>query len=343
MRKKIFFALILILCGLVSLSLRGHAGERYTREGFSMNTVIRMSVYAKDEKILDDAFNLLSRLDKELSMYNLSSDISKINSMAGAEAVKVPSEVVDVVKNSLRVYELTGGVFNPLIGPVTRLWKINQGGSFIPSPASLDAAVNLSGIKNLEIDGEKIFLKKSGCVLDLGGIAKGYASDKIADLLNKNKISSALIDLGGNIYVIGKKPDDSNWNIGVRDPSSPYGEPAMVLSVHDTSVITSGGYERFKTVNGKKYTHFFDAKTGKSVTNDLLSVTVVTSDGSLADGLATAFMASGYEKSIAMLKNIPDELGVIFIRYNEGDPEISASENLRGVISHAKYKMKFNI
>ena len=343
MRKKIFFALILILCGLVSLSLRGHAGERYTREGFSMNTVIRMSVYADDEKILDDAFNLLSRLDKELSMYNLSSDISKINSMAGAEAVKVPSEVVDVVKNSLRVYELTGGVFNPLIGPVTRLWTINQGGSFIPSPASLDAAVKLSGIKNLEIDGEKIFLKKSGCVLDLGGIAKGYASDRIAALLKENKISSALIDLGGNIYVIGKKPDDSNWNIGVRDPASHYGEPAMVLSVHDTSVITSGGYERFKTVNGKKYTHFFDAKTGKSVTNDLLSVTVVTPDGSLADGLATAFMASGYEKSIAMLKNIPDELGVIFIRYNEGNPEISASENLRGVISHAKYKMKFNI
>lgn len=343
MRKKIFFALILILCGLVSLSLRSQANERYTREGFSMNTLIRMSVYAKDEKILDDAFNLLSRLDKELSMYNLSSDISKINSMAGAEAVKVPSEVVDVVKNSLRVYELTGGVFNPLIGPVTRLWKINQGGSFIPSPASLDAAIKLSGIKNLEIDGEKIFLKKSGCVLDLGGIAKGYASDRIAALLKENKISSALIDLGGNIYVIGKKPDDSNWNIGVRDPSSPYGEPALVLSVHDTSVITSGGYERFKTVNGKKYTHFFDAKTGKSVTNDLLSVTVVTPDGSLADGLATAFMASGYEKSIAMLKNIPDELGVIFIRYNEGDPEISASENLRGVISHAKYKMKFNI
>ncbi len=343
MRKKIFFALILILCGLVSLSLRSQANERYTREGFSMNTLIRMSVYAKDEKILDDAFNLLSRLDKELSMYNLSSDISKINSMAGAESVKVPSEVVDVVKNSLRVYELTGGVFNPLIGPVTRLWKINQGGSFIPSPASLDAAVKLSGIKNLEIDGEKIFLKKSGCVLDLGGIAKGYASDRIAALLKENKISSALIDLGGNIYVIGKKPDDSNWNIGVRNPTSPYGEPALVLSVHDTSVITSGGYERFKTVNGKKYTHFFDAKTGKSITNDLLSVTVVTPDGSLADGLATAFMASGYEKSIAMLKNIPDELGVIFIRYNEGGAEISASENLRGVISHAKYKMKFNI
>lgn len=344
MRKKIFFALILILCGLVSLSLRSQANERYTREGFSMNTLIRMTVYSENEKILDDAFNLLSRLDKELSMYDLSSDISKINSMAGAEAVKVPSEVVDVVENSLRVYEITSGVFNPLIGPVTRLWKINQGGNSIPSPESLDAAVKLSDIKNLEIDDEKIFLKKSGCVLDLGGIAKGYASDRIADLLRKNKINSALIDLGGNIYVIGRKPEDnSNWNIGVRDPTSPNGMPALVLSVHDTSVITSGGYERFKTVNGKKYTHFFDSKTGKSITNDLLSVTVVTPDGSLADGLATAFMASGYEKSMAILKNINDKLGIIFIRYNEDNVEISASKNLRENISHTKYKIKFDI
>ncbi|MBQ7197276.1 MAG: FAD:protein FMN transferase, partial [Synergistaceae bacterium] len=332
MKKKIFVVAILICCGLLSFALR--EPEKISRDGFSMNTLIRMTVYANDEKPLDEAYALLNKLDKELSMYNPSSDISKINSAAGVEKVRVPDEVVDVVKESLRVYKLTDGVFNPLIGPVTRLWKINQADGVAPTKTSLDAAIKLSDIKNLEIEDEKIFLKSPGCVLDLGGIAKGFASDKIAALFKNLGVKSALIDLGGNVYVVGKKlEDDSDWNIGVRDPSAPYNSPALVLSVHDTSVITSGGYERFKIIDGKKYSHFFDVKTGESITNDLLSVTLVTPDGSLADGLATAFMASGYEKSLKIMKNIPEDTGVILIRYVEGGLKISATENLREAIS----------
>ena len=343
MKKKFFATLILILCGLVSFAVRGNVKvENFSREGFSMNTLIRMMIYSQDKKILDDAYDLLNRLDKELSMYDPSSDISKINFMAGSKSVDVPFEVVDAVKNSLRLHELTDGIFNPLIGPVTKLWKINQNDNSIPSPESLDAAIKLSDIKNLEIDGKKIFLKNKGCVLDLGGMAKGFASDRIAELFKSNGVKSGLIDLGGNICVVGKKPEDnSNWNIGVRDPSSPYGVPALVLSVNDTSIITSGGYERFKTVNGKKYTHFFDVKTGKSITNDLLSVTIVSKNGALADGLATAFMASGYEKSLEIMKNISDEFDVIFIRLKEDKIEISASKNLRDSISREQYPVKF--
>ena len=351
MKRKIFArlrvwqaALILILCGLLSLALR--EPEKISRAGFSMNTLINMSVYADDDKILDEAYGLLNKLDKELSMYDLSSDISKINFNAGVESVKVPREVVEAVKDSLRLYDLTDGVFNPLIGAVTKLWKINKADGVLPSPESLDAAIKLSGIKNLEINNDEIFFKSKGCVLDLEGIAKGYASYKIAELLKNRGVKSALIDLGGNVYVIGKKlEDNSNWNIGVRDPSSPYNSPALVLSVHDTSVITSGGYERFKTINGKKYTHFFDSKTGKSITNDLLSVTIITPDGSLADGLATAFMASGYEKSLEILKNISNlnEIGVVFIKYDGSKIEIIATENLREKISREKYKICYII
>ena len=340
MKRKIFVAVALILCGLVSLYAR--EPERVSRESFAMNTLIRMSVYADDEKILDEAFDMLSRLDKELSMYDPSSDISMVNSRSGVEGVEVSSEVIAAVRDSRRIYDITGGVFNPLIGPVTRLWKINQADNTIPPPESLDAAVKLSDISNLVIDDGKIFLKSRGCVLDLGGMAKGFASDKLADMFKARGVGAALIDLGGNVYVVGRKPEDSSdWNIGVRDPSSPYGVPALVLSVHDTSVITSGGYERFKTVNGKRYSHFFDAKTGESVQNDLLSVTIVSPDGSLADGLATAFMASGYEKAVSMMKNIPDLAGVILIRQTADGLEVSASENLRSAISRSSYKTTF--
>ena len=343
MKRKIFIVLILIFCAFLSLAMR--KDEKISRMGFSMNTLINMTVYAAqaDNKILDEAYNLLNKLDKELSMYDASSDISKINFSAGVKSVKVPGEVVEVLKKSLRVYELTGGVFNPLIGAVTKLWKINDSGeNFIPSKTSLDAAIKLSEIQNLEINEaeNEIFLKTQGCVLDLGGIAKGYASDKIADLFKKNNIKSALIDLGGNIYALGKKPDNSNWNIGVRDPSIPDGSPALVLSVNDTSIITSGGYERFKIINGKKYTHFFDFKTGETINNDLLSVTLITPDGSLADGLATAFMASGFEKSKEILKKIPADTGVVFIRLNNNEIEILATENLKENISRKKYDLK---
>ena len=289
MKRKIFAALILIFCGLLSLALR--TPEKISRQGFAMNTLINMTVYSDNNKILDSAYELLNKLDKELSMYDLSSDISKINSNAGVKSVKVPGEVLEVVKNSLQLYELSGGVFNPLIGPVTKLWKINQADGLVPTQESLDAAVKLSEIKNLEINFEdnEIFLKTQGCILDLGGIAKGFASEKIAELFKNSGVKSALIDLGGNIYVTGKKlEDNSEWNIGVRDPSAPYNSPALVLSVHDTSVITSGGYERFKIIDGKKYTHFFDSKTGKAITNDLLSATVITPDGSLADEIGRA-------------------------------------------------------
>ncbi|MBR2207429.1 MAG: FAD:protein FMN transferase [Synergistaceae bacterium] len=348
MKKKIFIAFILVFCGLLSLALR--EPEKISRSSFSMNTLINMAIYSDDGKILDSAYDLLNKLDKELSMYDLSSDISTINLNAGIRSVRAPREVIDAVKESLRLYNLTGGVFNPLIGSVTKLWKINQQGDFIPSQESLDAAIKLSDIKNLEINESEneIFLKTQGCMIDLGGIAKGYASDRIVELLKNNGIKSALIDLGGNIYVIGKKlEDDSNWNIGVRDPSAPYNSPALVLSVHDTSVITSGGYERFKTINGKKYTHFFDVKTGEAITNDLLSATVITPDGSLADGLATAFMASSYEKSLDILKDIPADVGVVFIKYNKDESagvsqlEIIATENLRAAISREKYKINY--
>ena len=336
MKRKIFI-LILFLIGIAHLCFADV--KEFTRATMSMNTLINIKVFAQDNKPITEAFKLLDILDKELSMYNSSSTISRINSNAGHEKISVPDEVLEVIKDCLRIYEMSDGVFNPLIGSVTNLWKINQADNTIPSPESLDEAVKLSDISNLEIENNSIYLKHEGCILDLGGIAKGYASKKISDILKANGVNSAIIDLGGNVQVLGKKIDGSNWNIGVRDPSNARGKPALVLSLNDTAVITSGGYERFKIVNGKKYSHFFDVKTGQSITNDLLSATVVTPDGSLADGLATAFMAAGFDRSLEIMKNIPSSTGVILIRLVDGEIKIYATENLSQSISRALYSV----
>ncbi len=335
MKRRIFLSALLVLAGLLSFYLRSDAEQ--TREGFAMNTIIRITIYSKNNDALNDAYELLAKLDNQLSMYNPSSDISRINSLAGREKYSAPPEVIEVVNDAKKLYDITGGVFNPLIGAVTRLWKINRADNTIPSPESLDAALSLSDMGNLEIDDSNIYLTRPGCVLDLGGIAKGYASRKISDMLKVHGVKSGIIDLGGNVQVVGTKEDGSKWRIGVRDPLQPYGVPALVLDVDDCAVITSGNYERYKVVDGRKYSHFFDAKTGKSIMSDLLSVTLVTPDGSLADGLATAFMISGYSEAVNVLKKLSPMPGAIFIRQkDDGSEEILASENLRNVITHSK-------
>ena len=340
MKRKYLVTLLLILAGLLSWAIA--PVPQQSRDGFAMNTLIRMTAYTNDDKLIDDAYSLLAELDHQLSMYNPSSDISSINAHAGSQRVNVPPSVVEVVRDSRRVYDVTGGVFNPLIGAVTKMWKINRADNTIPTHEELAAALGLSSIENLEISDDAVFLKEKGCVLDFGGIAKGYASYKIAELFRNRGVSSGLIDLGGNIYAVGKKPDGKNWNIGVRNPLEPYGNPAVALSVNDCAVVTSGGYERFKEVDGKKYSHFFDPKTGESVMSDLLSATLVTPDGSLADGLATAFMIMGFDESAKTLGKLSPTTGAVFIRQNEdGTPEILVSSNLRDSVIGMKHPVKF--
>ncbi|MBR0257430.1 MAG: FAD:protein FMN transferase [Synergistaceae bacterium] len=330
--RKYFTVAILICAGLLSLYMR--EAEEFTHTGQAMNTIIRMTIYGHDERVLDDAFTLLNELDATLSMYNPSSDISRINATG---SMNVQPTTVEAVNDSVRLHALTAGVFNPLIGAVTGLWKINRKEGSVPTPESLDYAVKLANISNLTISGDNISLRHEGCVLDLGGIAKGYASVKIAELLRDKGIKSAIIDLGGNVYAVGAKDDGSKWRIGIRNPLDPYGMPAVVVDVADSAVITSGNYERFKTIDGKKYSHFFDPSTGNSVMSDLLSVTVITSDGSLADGLATAFMITGVERAFELLKGIEPAPGVLFITQSG----ITATSNLRGIITKSAGSVNF--
>ncbi|MBQ6971928.1 MAG: FAD:protein FMN transferase [Synergistaceae bacterium] len=330
-KSRILAAFLLVCAGFLSLALR--EPEEFTRSGMAMNTIIRMTVYGHDDSPLNDAFSLLDELDRRLSMYNPSSDISRINS---GSTFRANTHTVNAIIDAIKLHEITGGVFSPLIGTVTRLWKINQADGKIPSPESLDAAIKLSDIRSLTVSGDTVSLTP-GSVLDLGGMAKGYASTEIARLLKERGIKSALLDLGGNVHVVGGKVDGSAWRIGVRNPLQPVGNPALVVDVKDCAVITSGNYERFKEVDGKKYSHFFDTKTGQSVMSDLLSVTVISSDGSLADGLATAFMITGVDKALAILRDMSNPPGVIFIT-QEG---ITATSNLRTVITRSLIPVTF--
>ena len=343
---------VLIVGGVLAASLSGAFREEITlsRDGFSMNTLIRISVMGKDEQrmagALAGAFALLEGLDSELSLYREGSALSKINAQAGQEnPVPVPPDVRAVIEDARRISRLTGGVFNPLIGPITKLWKINQdprdSASFtLPAQASLDAALALTAPGVLEVGEAGVRLARRGAALDLGGIAKGYASSKIAELLRGRGIDSALIDLGGNIQVVGTR-GGAPWNIGVRDPLHPRQAPIAVLQASDTAIITSGGYERYKIIDGVRYSHFFDPRTGMPVQGDLLSATLVTPDGSAADALATAFMIMGSKGAMDFLREKP-ELGAILIRQGTGDSaELLVTRNLKDKIRSSAVSVTF--
>lgn len=331
-------------------------GQLHTvsRDGISMNTAIRISVSGEDkqklEAILDESFCLMETLNGQLSLFQEDSAVTRINGAAGVVPEVVSPDVFAVIEDARRICELTDGVFNPLVGPLTKLWKINQQHPSdeesrdlharmrfrLPASASIDALLPLTRIENLEMEApDKVYLRQKGCMLDLGGIAKGYASLRVAHLLRAGGIRSALVDLGGNIYAVGSQPGGAPWNIGIRDPLEGRGIPIAILSVEDMAVVTSGSYERFKIIDGVRYSHFFDPSTGWPVRNTLLSATLVTPDGTLADALATAFMVMGTERASKFLKGRP-ELGAVFVidesRGNEDQRGLSilATPNLKG-------------
>ena len=304
-KQHVFILFLLTFISIAFFSLNRNPLTVVSRDGLSMNTPIRISVAGQDEKrlkeALDDAFTLLDKLNNQMSLYREDSILSAINQEAGVRPVAAGPDVFAAIREAAEVARLTEAAFNPLVGPLTRLWKINQLSKTeyaLPSQASIDAALPLSNIDNLTlISPDAVSLKQKGCVLDLGGIAKGYASWRIAQLFTERGISSALIDLGGNIYALGSQPKGGPWNIGIRNPADPTSGPIAVLETKDASVITSGSYERYRIIDGKRYSHLFDPSTGYPVDNEMQSATIVSPNAALADALATAFMVMGPKRA----------------------------------------------
>lgn len=362
LKGALWAAALALLLGLVALWPQERpVGAR--RDGLAMNTVIRLRVAglpsAEAEAALNWAFDLLTSLDHELSIYDEGSDLSRVNRSAGGSPVTVPPDAFAAVSRAAEACRTTEGVFNPLIGPVTKLWRINRRqadpGSqafALPQQASLDALLHLTDPEGLELlpgPPPAIRLKRAGAMLDLGGIAKGYASARIAEGLSRRGVPAALIDLGGNVQLLGGR-NGSPWNIGIRDPLSDGGGPLLALAVRDTAVITSGAYERYKVIDGVRYSHFFDPRTGHPVRNDMLSATLVTPDGALGDALATSFMIMGSARSMEFLRAHP-ELGAVLVRRRGGlaveegltlrDVEVLVTENLRRCVSESRVVVQY--
>lgn len=272
-----------------------------SKEFFAMDTYMEVDAYGDNgEKAVAKAEKEVNKLDSILSTGKSTSEISKLNKN---KKQVVSADTMSLIKESIKISKETNSAFNPTIYPLMELWGFTTKNYYVPKDNEIKPLLNHMDIDNIKIDESKneVSFKDSNMKIDLGAIAKGYTSSKIIDIFKENNIKSGMVTLGGNVQVLGKKPDGSLWKVGIQNPIGE-DEYLGVLQTSDKAVITSGGYERNFTKNGKIYHHILDPSNGYPANNGLTSVTIISSDGTLADALSTSLFVMGKDKAIDFYK-----------------------------------------
>ena len=262
-----------------------------------------------------------------MSLRNKGSEVASVNLNAGKGAVVVSEDTFEVIQKALDIAALSKGAFDPTVGPLVEAWDIGGDDPRKPPQSEIDALLPLIGYDRVVLDAENfsVFLKDEGMVLDLGGIAKGYAADEVARVLHEHGVSHAIVNLGGNVLTLGNKTDGKPWKIGVQDPEALRGEYVMILSLVDQTLVTSGPYERFLELDGEVYHHILDTKTGYPVKSDYTSVSIITKNSLLADALSTSLYALGYEDGMALINTLEDVEAIFMTK----EKKILFSEGLK--------------
>jgi thiamine biosynthesis lipoprotein len=271
---------------------------------YVLGTICTVNLYDQGKtELYSRVFARLQELEDILSANREGTDLDKVNRNAGLGPVKVRPELIEVLEKALFYAEKSQGYFDPSIGPLVKLWGIGSDRERLPEEEEIRKVLDLIDYREVEIDRaqETVFLRKSGMALDLGAIAKGYAADEAAKLLSANGVSRGIIDLGGDIFALGEKKDQSSWRIGIQDPRDLRGNYFAVLEVKNKSVVTSGTYERFFEQDGRRYHHILSTETGFPAENGLISVTVLADKAVDADALSTAAFALGWERGSALI------------------------------------------
>lgn len=290
--KRLFALLLLFaLLGCKAETARSAAG-------YACDTVVTVTAYAPQETV-DATLRICSDYEKVLSKTVAGSDIDRLN-RAGGAPVEVQPETAALLALAVEIGRESGGAFDVTVAPASALWDFRADEPQLPDPDVLSDACRSIDFRNIVIDGTAVTLK-NGAEIDLGGIAKGYIADCVADYLRSQGVTSACINMGGNVVTIGTKPDGSPWTVGIRDPNGTPEQSAEVLRLTDAAVVTSGTYERGFDLNGVRYHHILDPKTGMPVQNGLASVTIVGTRSALCDALSTACFVLGEEKSRPIL------------------------------------------
>lgn len=305
---------ILLLCAL-SISLSGCSlttQEPISKTGFYFDTAIEITLYnTRDYKLLDKCFSYCKEFEQTISRTIETSEIYKLNHAHG-NSVEVSDSTLELIEKGIEYGDMTNGKFDITIAPLSELWDFKNNTGTIPSEAEIQEALSHVNYKNIVIEGNNVSLTDPKTAIDLGGIAKGYIADQLKDFLVSQGIESALINLGGNLLTIGTKPDGTPFNLGIQKPFDKQGAAITSVTSANSSVVSSGVYERYFEVNEVVYHHILDTETGYPYQNGLLGVTILSEKSTDGDALSTSCFALGLENGIKFIESLED-VEAIFI------------------------------
>jgi len=303
---------VVVICVVIAVLLSVVIIQKYRLKPLKqtemiMGTLVEITVIPANEKAIREAFEALKKVDALMSTYKEDSEISILNREGKAQ---VSEETLEVIEDAIKFSNLTDGAFDITCRPLINLWKKAKKEEKVPTEEEIEEAISLVGYQRIILEGNQIRLEKKGMQIDLGGIAKGYAVDKAIEALKKNSIKRALVNAGGDLYALGTDRQGEKWQIGVQDPREE-DKIIDIIKVKDRAVATSGDYRRYFTLEGKRFSHIVNPKTGLTVQDVPMSVTIVGPGATTTDALSTGVFVLGPEEGMKLIESLPEVEGMI--------------------------------
>ncbi|RKR07930.1 thiamine biosynthesis lipoprotein [Maribacter vaceletii] len=323
MKKKTLIFLILFSCVLVNGQQAYKQTMKLMGSRFDITVVAKDSIKASSYITL--AVSEITRIEKLISSWDKNSETTLVNKNAGIAPVKVSKELYDLIERSISISKLTDGAFDISYASMDKIWQFNGSMTQMPNTKQIKQSVAKVGYKNIILNKEKstVYLKQEGIKIGFGAIGKGYAADKAKALLVKKGVASGIINASGDMNTWGKQPNGEEWKVAITNPMNK-NKAFALLPITNGAVVTSGNYEKFVMLNGKRYSHIIDPRTGYP-SSGIISVTVFAPKAELADALATSVFVMGKEVGLNRINQLPNIECVIV----DDIGKVSTSKNIK--------------
>ncbi|SFH53673.1 thiamine biosynthesis lipoprotein [Tindallia magadiensis] len=329
--RKMISALFMIGLTLFIISnfIDQSEGEWVEKNEFVLGTFSQIRVYAPTEAdgeaIIRKAFDRVHEIEKRMSPNIENSQVHQINHLANEAFTEVTEDTLEVIQTGIDYYELTDGLFHIGLGSLINIWGIGTEEPYVPKQSEIDKLLEALDINAILIENSSVMIQNKDMALDLGGIAKGYAVDESVRILKEEGIQSGFINFGGDVYALGKKPDKTPWNVGIREPIIESGGLLGRVPADNLSVVTSGDYERYFIEDDTIFHHIIDPRTGFPSESDLKSVTVISETSMDGDVYSTALFIMELSQGLSFVESVPG-VEAVFVNHKK---EIYLSSGLK--------------